>query len=74
MAKIKGWKKMRDGMWDARNGVSFVTIDPDMDSKGEVFWVLHIRNKDYQDFIITKPTKKDVVDYAIMYMRGRPNG
>lgn len=74
MVKIKGWKKVAEGNWENINNFSFVTIDPDMDSTGKVFWVVHIRTRDIKIYIIKKDTKKEAMNFAMNHMRSHPNG
>lgn len=59
MAKIKGWNKTKEGIYDHKNKISYITIDPDMNDDGSIYWVVHIKNKHYESYINKFDTKED---------------
>ena len=74
MGKNKNWIKNRDGSYDHVNKISYLTIDPDMDSTGEVFWVVHIKDKNHETYVDKFDTKKRAVSFSMTHMRVHPNG
>ena len=71
--EASGWKKTSDGSYDHNNKVSYVTVDPDMDSDGGVFWVVHIRSKS-DSYVDKFDTKGKAMNFAKTYMSSHPQG